>query len=156
MNRCMIALDMQNYFRPAQGVVHNISQLAQTMPTAATVFQYDDAQASLRGKAGHNGPMNDASLITTQNIFTRQGYLLPQELLNWVAMQNVEEVLLTGGHTDANVLAAGFCLHEVGIRPAIIPMLCYGNDWYMHTVTTGIWEQELGKVYESSHELKVA
>jgi len=31
-------------------------------------------------------------------------------------------------------------------------VLNFGNDWYMHTVTTGIWEREIGKLYQSLAE----
>ena len=55
---------------------------------------------------------------------------------------------------DANLLAAGFSLFNAGLRPAVLPQLCFGNDWYMHTVTTGVWEREIGKVYQSAAELQ--
>ncbi|MFZ2619383.1 MAG: hydrolase [Alphaproteobacteria bacterium] len=156
MRRCMIALDVQPHFKPAQGTVQAINQLSTQFPTAATLFKHNEAIVPLSKLGKRMGPENDQGLIQTTNTFTRHGYLLPQALLDWVATQMPDEVLVAGGHTDAAVLAAGFSLFDAGFRPAIVPLLCYGNDWFMHTVTTGIWNQELGRVYESVAELKFA
>ena len=99
-------------------------------------------------------PESDDCLVSTSAVFYKHGYTLPPEVINWLKDHQAEEVLLTGGHTDASVLAAGFSLFDAGFLPIMIPMLCYGNDWYMHTVTTGIWSQQIGRVFESPAELQ--
>lgn len=153
MKRCMLALDMQSHFNVAAGTAHHVNQLATEMPTVATLFIHDEAHVPLT-KLGKSGPSNDSCLVNTPAVFHKYGYTIPQPALDWLKEQGAEEVLLTGGHTDAAVLAAGFCLFDAGFVPLMVPMLCYGNDWYMHTVTTGIWAQEIGKVFESPAELK--
>jgi nicotinamidase-related amidase len=153
MKRCMVALDVQEHFKPSQGLVHNINQMVSQMPTVATLFKHDEEMIPLT-KLGRNAPAADNCLVETSNVHYKHGYTLPKEVLTWLKEQGADEVLLTGGHTDANVLAAGFSLFDAGFIPIIVPLLCYGNDWYMHTVTTGIWAQELGKVFESTAEMK--
>ena len=153
MKRCMIAIDVQNYFKPSQGTVHHINQAASQLPTVATLFQHDEAVIPLN-KMGHQGPQDDTCLVNTNHVYYKYGYTIPMEAIEWLQEHQPDEVILAGGHTDANVLAAGFCLFDAGLSPAIVPLLCYGNDWYMHTVTTGIWRQELGNVYETMADLK--
>ncbi|MBI1308463.1 MAG: isochorismatase family protein [Proteobacteria bacterium] len=153
MNRCMIAIDIQNYYRPAPGMVAQINQLSANIPTVATLFTHDEPTVPLV-KFGKTPPMDSVVLVNAQAVFPKHGYSLPPQALEWLKKQNPEEVLVAGGHTDANVLAAGFSLFNAGMRPAMVPVLCYGNDWYMHTVTTGIWEREIGKLYQSMAEFQ--
>ena len=153
MSRCMIALDMQSYYRPGPGMIAQINQLTATLPSAATIFKHDEQSVPLV-RFGRTPPMDNELLISAQTIFPKYGYGIPPQAIEWLKKQNPEEVLVVGGHTDANVLAAGFSLFNAGMKPAIVPVLCYGNDWYMHTVTTGIWEREIGKIYQSMAEFQ--
>jgi len=153
MNRCMIVVDMQNYYRPGPGMIAQINQLAATMPTCATLFIHDESEVPLV-KFGRTPPQDTAVVISAMATFPKAGFNLPVQALEWLKKQQPEEVLVAGCHTDANLLAAGFSLFNAGMRPAVLPPLCFGNDWYMHTVTTGIWEREIGKVYQSAAELQ--
>lgn len=153
MNRCMIVVDMQNYYRPGPGMVAQVNQLAATMPTAATLFVHDENEVPLV-KFGRTPPNDGTILVSAMATFPKTGYGLPPQAIEWLKKQQAEEVLIAGGHTDANLLSAGFSVFNAGMRPAVLPVLCFGNDWYMHTVTTGIWEREIGKVYQSAAELQ--
>lgn len=153
MSRCMVALDMQSFYRPGPGMVAQINQISATLPTVATLFIHDEQTVPLV-KFGKTPPMDKNVLINSQIVFEKPGYGLPQQAIDWLKKQGCSEVLVAGGHTDANVLAAGFSLFNSGLKPSILPVLCYGNDWYMHTVTTGIWEREIGKLYQSMAEFQ--
>lgn len=149
----MVALDMQNYYRPGPGMVGQINQLSATIPTVATLFKHDEQIVPLV-KFGRTPPMDAAPLITAQITVPKYGFGIPDQAIEWLKKQTPDEVLIVGGHTDANVLAAGFSLFNAGLKPAMVPVLCFGNDWYMHTVTTGIWEREIGKLYQSMVEFQ--
>jgi nicotinamidase-related amidase len=153
MSRAMIVVDMQSYYRPGPGMVAQINQLAATIPTAATLFTHDEQTVPLV-KFGRTAPQDGNVLVSAMAVFPKYGFGLPPQAVEWLKQQNVDEVLVAGGHTDANVLAAGFSIFNAGMRPAMLPVLCFGNDWYMHTVTTGIWEREIGKLYQSAAELQ--
>lgn len=153
MNRCMIVVDVQNYYRPGPGMVAQINQLAATMPTAATLYSHDENEVPLV-KFGRTPPQDANVLVSAMAVFPKYGYGLPAQALEWLKKQNCDEVLVSGGHTDANLLSVGFSLFNAGLKPVVLPVLCFGNDWYMHTVTTGIWEREIGKVYNSAAELQ--
>jgi nicotinamidase-related amidase len=149
----MIVVDMQNYYRPGPGMVAQVNQLAATMPTAATLFVHNESQVPLV-KFGRTPPQDNSTLISAMAVFEKTGYGLPAGAIEWLQKQEAEEVLVAGAHTDANLLSVGFSIFNAGMRPAVLPSLCFGNDWYMHTVTTGIWEREIGKVYQSAAELQ--
>lgn len=153
MKRCMVAVDVQTFYRPSAGMVAQLNQLAATMPTAATLYKHIETAVPL-GRFGKQLPMDASVLVNTSNVFEKPGFGLPDSVGVWLRNQQPDEVLVVGGHTDANVLAAGFSVFNAGFKPVMVPVLCYGNDWYMHTVTAKIWEQELGKVYQSVAELK--
>jgi nicotinamidase-related amidase len=149
----MIVVDVQNYFRPGPGMVTQINQLAATMPTVATLYTHNEDLVPLV-KMGKTPPSDSQVMVNAMAVFPKYGYTLPEQAVEWLRRQKTDEVIVAGGHTDANLLAAGFSLFDAGLRPVILPVLCFGNDWYMHTVTTGIWEREIGKVYQSAAELQ--
>lgn len=153
MKRVMIAVDVQNFYRPSAGMIHSLSQIATTMPTAATLYRHNEAAVPL-AKFGRPIPQDGQPLINTLHVFDKFGLQLPESLNVWLKNNQPDEVLIAGGHTDANVLAAGFGVYSAGYMPVMVPVLCYGNDWYMHTVTAKIWEQEIGKVYQSLAEFQ--
>lgn len=153
MTRCMIAVDVQNYYRPGPGMVAQINQMSATMPTAATLFSHDENQVPLVA-FGKTPPQDSNVLVSTMAVFPKYGFGLPPQAIEWLQKQGATEVLVAGGHTDANLLSVGFTLFNAGFKPVIVPLLCFGNDWYMHTVTTGIWEREIGKVFNSAAEMQ--
>lgn len=153
MKRCMIALDVQSYYKPSAGIVHQIQELTGTYPTIGTLFIHDELKVPLE-KLGQVGPGNDTTMIGGIETVNRHGYMLPDKILQWIKANEFNEALVTGGHNDANVLSVGFQLFDQGVKPIMIPLLCYGNDWYMHTVTTNIWRQNIGDVYETVAEMK--
>lgn len=155
MKRCMVAVDVQNFYRPSPGVVAQINQLSQTMPTVATLLRHNEARVPL-AKMGKPVPLDSSVLVTTSNVYEKFGYTLPNELLAWLRSHDPEEVLVTGGHTDANVLAAGISLYSAGFTPALVPLLCYGNEWFRHSVTVKVWEMEIGRLYNSLVEFQFA
>tara|TARA_B100000609_G_C17014078_1_gene330199 strand:+ start:70 stop:558 length:489 start_codon:yes stop_codon:yes gene_type:complete len=153
--RCLLAVDVQSFFNPPQGMVHQINQVAEVLPTVATVFSHNEDIIPLEKLTGGDGPEADTTLVKTENIFPKHGYLLPRGVIEFIKQGEFDEVIVSGGHTDANVLATGFTLFEFGIQPVLVPLLCYGNEWYMHSVTTGIWEKQIGKVMESTKDLGI-
>ncbi len=150
MKRCMIVIDIQPFFNVPETLVKSISQVAEKIPTAAALFIQDEHHLPYEKLNNANGPKDkEKSLIKTKNTFYKNGYNLPKSVIDWLKKEKAEEVIIAGGQTDFPILAAGISLFEAGFKPIIIPSLCYGNEWYQHTVTINIWEGSLGNVYES-------
>ena len=153
MKRCMVAVDVQSFYRPSPGMISQINQLMVEFPTIATLFKHLEAEVPLN-KLGRNQPRDTSILVNCTNVHDKYGFALPEGVIKWLKEQNPDEVLIVGGMTDGNVIAAGLSVFQAGFKPVFVPVLCYGNDWYMHTVTAKIWEVEIGKVYQSVAELR--
>lgn len=156
MKRFLLALNIQDHFNPAPSMVDQITKLAEQMPAAATVFIGDENKVSFSARGLRAGPENDTCRLPIDSVFHQYGYGLPPELTQWFQDKGAEEVIVAGGLRDERVLAAGISLFDAGIRPVLIPILCYGNNWYEHTVTINLWEQRLGPVYQSPVEAGLA
>jgi nicotinamidase-related amidase len=146
----MIALDIQPFFQAPESLIDAINHVADHIPTIATVFVHDESRIPYKNFTTTDAPKKDEkTLINAQDSFNKNGYQLPVEVINWVKQEKPDEVIISGGQSDFTILAAGISVFEAGFTPAIIPSLCYGNEWYQHTVTINIWEDSLGEVYES-------
>lgn len=153
MKRCMIALDIQPFFKAPDSLVNAINHVAENISTAATVFIHDESRTPYKSFAPAFPTKDEKTLINTKNIFHKNGYNLPKEVIDWVKKEKPDEVLVAGGQSDFSIIAAGISLFEAGFKPVIIPSLCYGNEWYQHTVTINIWEDSLGEVYENIFDI---
>jgi hypothetical protein len=153
MKRCHLAIDVQEHYQPNPGLVQEINKFSRKYPTAATVFTHREDLIPVEKMIGEKGPANDSCLLHNAQVFERHGYTLPRGLVMWLKERNPEEVVVSGGFTDAKVLAAGFALFDVGIKPVLIPLLNYGNEWFNHTVTVKIWEKSIGPVHETPFDL---
>ncbi len=153
MNRCHLAIDVQEHYNPSPMLVQDINKFSRKYPTAATLFIHREDLIPTNAMIGESGPAKDSCLIDNAQVFERHGYTLPRSLVMWLKNRNPEEVVVSGGMTDSKVLAAGFALFDVGIKPVLIPPLNYGNEWFNHTVTVRIWEQSIGPVHETAFDL---
>lgn len=155
MRRVLLALDMQQFYKPSEGQIQQINRVGEHIPVVATLFEHDEHSVPYKKLTERTGPEGETCMVNAEQVFTHHGYQLPQQLKNWLVEQNVEEAIVAGGHHDANILSAGFCLFDLGIKPILVPQLCYGNRWYEHTVTFSIWEHAFGPVLENVVELGV-
>lgn len=140
MTRFLLAADVQPNTNISEAQVQQIRGVAAKIPTVATLFTGDGVEDS-------------APLVETPTIFKHTGYMPPQELVTYLGQQNATEVIVAGGMTDEVVLANGIVLHDAGLKPILVPALCYGNLWYEHSVTIRLWENAIGQVYENLFEL---
>lgn len=150
----MLAIDVQPFFKAPEPLVNSINRAAKQVTTAATVFIHDEEKVPYRAFIGTEGPKEkETSLVQTDHVFYKNGYHLPADLMTWLKEQAPDEVLVVGGQVDPPLLAAGMCLFDAKLKPCLVPQLCYGNEWYQHTVTMNIWERSLGPVYEYPVEI---
>lgn len=142
MTRYLVVIDVQEHTKPSAMMVDQLKALGRQLPTVAMVMHEeltDDVQEN--------------SLVPGEGVFTHSGYLPSIELVQHLQKQGATEALVVGGFDDTKILAVGTALNDSGIKPIMVPMLCYGNMWYEHSVCIRIWEQTLGKVHDSVVEL---
>ena len=156
MSRFIFAVDVQPHFKPSPALVDQITRAGDQIPLVASIFVGDEQKVSFSKLGKTPGPAEENCLVPTNNVFPHHGYLPPKELIDFLVGQQAEEVVVVGGFHDERLLAAGAALFDASIKPSLLPMLCYGNQWYEHTVTMNLWENALGPVYQSPIELGIA
>jgi nicotinamidase-related amidase len=155
MKKVILALDIQAGLNTPEVIVSNVNKLAAKIPTIATVLVASSDEKRELDWLDWKAPMEDVSKIHTKYSFTHHGYGIPQVVIKTLQKNGVEEVLVTGAHTEAFLLAAGFDLFDAGFKASMVAPLCLSGQYHQHTVTMRIWESSIGPVYETVAEAGV-
>ena len=156
MKKVILALDIQAGLKTPEVIVSNVNKLAMKVPTIATVLVSSSDEKRDLEWLDWTAPKEDASRIQTNYTFNHHGYSLPDVVLKTLKKNGVEEVLVTGAHTEAFLLAAGFALFDAGFKASMVAPLCLSGQYHQHTVTMKIWESSIGPVYETIAETGVS
>lgn len=153
MKKVILALDIQAGLNTPEVIVSNVNKLATKVPTIATVLvKNNDDKRDLEWLDWSAPSSEDASRIQTNYTFKHHGYGIPAVVIKTLIKNGVEEVLVTGAHTEAFLLAAGFDLFDAGFKASMVAPLCLSGQYHQHTVTMKIWESSIGPVYETIGE----
>tara|TARA_R110000868_G_scaffold218576_2_gene469083 strand:+ start:13167 stop:13643 length:477 start_codon:yes stop_codon:yes gene_type:complete len=156
MKKVILALDIQAGLNTPEVIVSNVNKLATKVPTIATVLLASKEEKRDLEWLNWTAPAEDSSRIQTNYSFPHSGYGIPQVILKTLQKNGVEEVLVTGGHTEAFLLAAGFSLFDAGFKASMVAPLCLSGQYHQHTVTMKIWESSIGPVYETISEAGIS
>jgi nicotinamidase-related amidase len=154
MRQALLIIDVQPSFSPPEWLVRDLCTLAPTLPSVATVERHDEAvtpfERQLRWKPG----ASDESLIPTDKVFIKHGYLPPTELISHLLTLQVERVLVCGLQADTCVLAAGFMLFDAGLHPSLLPWLTVGSS-LDRTGELGarLWRHHFGTILSGPNEI---
>src|ERR1700722_8617355 len=96
MRRALLVVDVQPSFTPPDWLIRDISALASTMPSVATVERHDEAVTPFEGQLGWKPGSADDSLVPTDRVFVKHGYLPPAELVSHFRSLGVKRVLVCG------------------------------------------------------------
>lgn len=156
MKKVVLALDIQPGLNTPEVIVSNVNKLASKIPTIATVLVTDPQDTRDLAWLDWKAPVEDTSKIHTKYSFKHHGYGVPQVVIKTLQKNGVEEVLVTGAHTEAFLLAAGFDLFDAGFKASMVAPLCLSGQYHQHTVTMRIWESSIGPVYETIAEAGIS
>lgn len=113
---------------PPDWLVAGIAAVAATMPSVATVERHDEAVTPFARQLGWTPAIDDDSLVRTDALFVKHGYLPPPEAIAHVRALGVDRVLVCGIQADTCVLAAGFSLFDNGLTPCLLGWLTMGSS----------------------------
>ncbi|MBN8934176.1 MAG: hydrolase, partial [Rhizobium pusense] len=82
MNQALYIVDVQPSFNPPATLVAEISSLAQTMPSLATVERHDESVTPFERQLGWKPGRDDESLVVADRIFIKHGYAQPREAID--------------------------------------------------------------------------
>ena len=157
MKKVLLALDIQNSIKSSEVIVTNVNKLAAKVPTLATVLvRSDEVEKRDLSWLDWEAPDADTTRVHTKYSFEHHGYGIPDVVIQTLKKNNVEEVLVTGAHTEAFLLCAGFALFDAGFTASLVAPLCLTGQYHQHTVTMKIWENSIGPVYETIAETGIS
>ncbi|MCU5780951.1 hypothetical protein MA04_00251 [Alcanivorax balearicus MACL04] len=128
MRQALLIVDVQPSFSPPAWLLRDISRLLGHMPTVATVECHDEAITPFQMQLGWRPPKQERSLIAADRQFVKHGYRPTDEVLNHLRRLATERVLVCGIQTETCVLAAGFALFDLGLRPTLVTDLTVGSS----------------------------
>ena len=147
-------VDVQPSFTPPDWLIRDIGALASTMPSVATVERHDEAVTPFEGQLGWKPGSADDSLVPTDRVFVKHGYLPPAELAPHFRSLEVERVLVCGIQADTCVLAAGFVLFDAGLRPTLLSWLTVGSSLDRSgELGARLWRHHFGEVLSGPDQL---
>lgn len=128
MRQVLLIVDMQSTFSPPVWLVEGVRDLAQHIPSVATIELHDEARTPFRGQLGWCPAVEDKCLVEADKIFIKHGYGPSAETVEYLKRMNPDRVLVCGVQTETCVLAAGFSLFDVGLHPTLITDLTVGSS----------------------------
>lgn len=154
MRQALLVIDVQPSFSPPEWLVRDLCALAPTLPSVATVERHNEAVTPFERQLGWKPGASDDSLIPTDKVFVKHGYLPPAELIAHLHALQVERVLVCGLQADTCVLAAGFMLFDAGLHPSLLPWLTIGSS-LDRTGELGarLWRHHFGSALSGPNEI---
>jgi nicotinamidase-related amidase len=154
MRQALLVIDVQPSFSPPEWLVRDLRALAPTLPSVATVERHDEAITPFERQLGWKPGASDDSLVPTDKVFIKHGYLPPAELVAHLRALRVERVLVCGLQAETCVLAAGFMLFDAGLHPSLLRWLTVGSS-LDRTGELGarLWRHHFGATLSSPDEI---
>jgi nicotinamidase-related amidase len=146
MERALLIVDVQPSFAPPPWQVEQITRLAQTMYSVATVERHDEAATPFWRQLGWKPAPADNPLVQANAVFVKHGYLPPMDVIDPLKSRRVERVFVCGIQADTCCLAAGFMLFDAGLRPTLLKWLSVGSSLDRSAALAAkLWEHHFGK-----------
>jgi len=154
MKQALLIIDVQPCFEPPTWQVEQISRLAPTLYSVATVERHDEAVTPFWGQLGWKPAPADDPLVPTDKVFVKHGYLPPPALVDHLKSMAVDQVLVCGIQADTCCLAAGFMLFDAGLRPTLLKWLTVGSSLDRSAgLGANLWKHHFGStsvLYDAS------
>lgn len=128
MRYALLIVDVQSSFEPPSWQIEQISELASTMLSVATVERHDEAVTPFQRQLGWKPAPDDEPLIEADQLFVKHGYLPPADLIRYLRDKDVRQVFVCGIQADTCCLAAGFMLFDAGLHPTLLKWLTIGSS----------------------------
>jgi len=145
MKQALLIIDVQPCFEPPTWQVEQISRLASSLYSVATVERHDETVTPFWGQLGWKPAPSDDPLVTTDKLFVKHGYLPPPALIDHLKAMAFDRVLVCGIQADTCCLAAGFMLFDAGLRPTLLKWLSVGSSLDRSaTLGANLWKHHFG------------
>ena len=154
MRQALLVIDIQSSFNPPDWLVRDVTALASTMPSAATVERHDESVTPFERQLGWTPGATDEALVPVDRVFIKHGYLPPPALTAHLQTLDVERVLVCGIQADTCVMAAGYALFDAGLHPTLLPWLTVGSSLDpTGELGARLWRHHFGAVLVDANEV---
>lgn len=128
MKQALLIVDIQPSFSPPNWLVEKASKLSSLMPSIATVERHNEDVVPFMAQLDWAPAPDDRSLVVADYELVKHGYGPTEEILSALIALNAERILVCGIQADTCVLAAGFALFDLGLRPTLIRDVVVGSS----------------------------
>jgi len=155
VKQALYIVDVQPSFHPPAALVAEITALAATMPSIATVERHDESVTPFERQLGWKPGADDSSLVPADRIFIKHGYGPPRDVIEYLLSLKLDRVLVCGIQADTCVLAAGFALFDAGLHPTLLPWLTVGSSLDRSgKLGARLWQHHFGAVLAGPEALR--
>ena len=156
MRQVLYIVDVQPSFSPPAKLVDDITELAKSLPSIASVERHDESVTPFERQLGWKPGKADESLVPADRIFIKHGYAPPKAAIDYLCSLDLDRVLVCGIQADTCVLAAGFSFFDAGLQPTLVPWLTVGSSLDRSgALGARLWQHHFGAVLAGPGELEI-
>ena len=154
MKQVVLVVDIQASFSPPTWLVERAQEIANAFPSVATVERHNESRVPFRAQLNWAPAQNDVSLVKADHEFVKHGYAPTPQILDTIMGMEPDRVLVCGIQADTCVLAAGFALFDLGLKPTLIADTVVGSSLDRSgELGAKLWRHHFGAVIESYETL---
>ncbi|MEL7110208.1 MAG: isochorismatase family protein [Pseudomonadota bacterium] len=128
MKQAVLVVDIQASFSPPNWLVRRAQEIANAIPSVATVERHNESRVPFKAQLNWAPAQNDLSLVKADHEFVKHGYAPTPQILDTIMGMGPDRVLVCGIQADTCVLAAGFALFDLGLKPTLIADTVVGSS----------------------------
>ena len=128
MKQALLIVDIQASFLPPDWLIKRAAKLSSIMTSIATVERHDEDIVPFKAQLDWAPASDDKCLVEADYEFVKYGYAPSAEALLAIKALEVDRVLVCGIQADTCVLAAGFALFDLGLRPTLVQDVIVGSS----------------------------
>ncbi|MEM9505783.1 MAG: isochorismatase family protein, partial [Cyanobacteria bacterium P01_E01_bin.43] len=128
MKQVVLVVDVQASFSPPVWLVDRAQKIANLLPSIATVERHNERRVPFKAQLNWAPDSSDVSLVKADHEFVKYGYAPTPQISDTIVEIAPERVLVCGIQADTCVLAAGFALFDLGLKPTLIADTVVGSS----------------------------
>lgn len=154
MKQAVLIVDIQASFSPPNWLVRRAQEIANAIPSVATVERHNESRVPFKAQLNWAPAQNDLSLVKADHEFVKHGYAPTPQILDTIMGMGPDRVLVCGIQADTCVLAAGFALFDLGLKPTLIADTVVGSSLDRSgELGVKLWRHHFGAVIDSYETL---
>ena len=150
MKQAALVVDILASFSPPKWLVERAQEIADAFPSVATVERHNESRVPFKEQLHWAPAQKDVSLVKADHEFVKHGYAPTPQILDTIMRMAPNRVLVCGIQADTCVLAAGFALFDLGLKPTLVADIVVGSSLDRSgELGVKLWRHHFGAVIDS-------